>query len=469
MSIPTEQTTLADSPEQQARTASTWQVLKNRNFLFLWIAQLISLTILNAANFGLVVLVQDTTHSVILAGLAIIAFQLPAFPFGAIAGVIVDWLDKRQVLWISNILRMGTMLLMCISLLVNPTNLWPLFALIFLTSLIGQFFTPAEGSSIPLLVGENELMAALGLFNVTMTISMVIGFLLLGGLVAAILPPFTLQLGALALHVQSIDTLFLLVALLYAVCAGLLLCIPASCFSQAHVYARKSKGEHIALGKAVVNLWHDMVGGWEIVRADGLLFFSVIQLSIVGIIMVLIGEVAPSFVQQVLHRPATQMSIVLAPAGVGLVGASIVMPHISERVGKLRLTVISFIVLALGFLLLPASQWLALYLDPRHGAESAFLLWTTVVLVFVLGAAIAAVNVPTQTLLQEHAPDAGRARVLSLQFMLYNVGSIPVLLFAGMIAQYLGFPQLVLMVSLSLLIFCWWGSWYVKKKCPPLS
>ncbi len=62
--------------------------------------------------------------------------------------------------------------------------------------------------------------------------------------------------------------------------------------------------------------------------------------------------------QQVLHRPAEDMSLILAPTGVGLIGASVLMPHITERMGKVRLTVIGFLVLGIGFLLLSGSQWI---------------------------------------------------------------------------------------------------------------
>jgi len=83
--------------------------------------------------------------------------------------------------------------------------------------------------------------------------------------------------------------------------------------------------------------------------------------------------------------------------------------------------------------------------------------------VFVLGMATACVNIPTQTLMQEHAPEEVRGRVLSLQYMLYNTGSIPILLFAGFFAQFLGLNGLIFLVSASLLLFCWWGIWYVGR------
>src|SRR5436309_10968574 len=106
MPITVEQPESAAPSQERLEIASFQHVLKNRNFLLLWLAQLISLTILNAANFGIIVLVNDITHSVVMAGIAIIAFTLPALPFSALAGVVVDRLNKRLVLWVSNILRM---------------------------------------------------------------------------------------------------------------------------------------------------------------------------------------------------------------------------------------------------------------------------------------------------------------------------------------------------------------------------
>src|SRR5438874_6615985 len=373
----------APIPPSTPRTASFRRVLKNRNFVLFWLAQLISLTILNAANFGIIVLVNDVTHSVVMAGVEIIAFTLPAVPFSAVAGVIVDRLNKRLVLWVSNVLRMFNMLLIVVSLLNDQTNLWPLYVLIFMTSLIGQFFIPAESGSIPLLVGERELMPALSLFNITMTLSQAIGYLVLGSIVSHIFPSFTLHLVLLTLHVQSIDLLFVMVAFFYLVCAGLILCISPRKFEEQHLSKhRRNTGEEA--GKAIKALWHDIVEGWHFVRNDRMLYFAVIQLSVVGNIMLLIGELAGPFMQQVLHHPAADMGIILAPAAVGLVGASIVMPRITERVGKLRLTVIGFITLAIGFLLLVGVQWLAALLYKEQAPGSALLLWTTMALVFIL-------------------------------------------------------------------------------------
>ncbi len=455
-------------PQETLELSSFRRVLRNRNFLLLWLAQLISLIVFNAANFGLIVLVNNTTRSVLMAGLAIIAFTLPAVPFSALAGVFVDRLDKRHVLWVSNILRMLLMLLLVISLQYDRTNLWPLFALTFLISLVGQFFMPAEGAAIPLLVGKRELVPALSLFNITLTVSQAIGFLLLGRIVATIFPPFTLALGPLILHMQSIDMLFVIAAIFYLVCVGLILGIPAEAFHETHIHERAERTRK-RLRESIGPVWRDIMVGWHVIRKDRLLFFAVIQLSVVGDIMLLIGELAGPFVQQIMRRPAEDMSIVLAPAAIGLVGMSVLMPRISERVEKVRLTVIAWLILALGLLLLLLCQGLALQLDPVHGGQSSLLLWSTIILLLLLGAAMAGVNIPTQTLMQARTPEAARGRVFSLQFMLYNTGSIPILLFAGIAAQFIGLTQFIVVVSISMLLFCWWSSHYARGGEPPPS
>ena len=74
-------------------------LLRKRNFLLLWLAQLISMTVLNASNYALIILIHNVTGSTTLIGLAMIAFSLPAVLFGAPAGVFVDRRNKKRVLF----------------------------------------------------------------------------------------------------------------------------------------------------------------------------------------------------------------------------------------------------------------------------------------------------------------------------------------------------------------------------------
>ncbi|MBF6592218.1 MAG: MFS transporter, partial [Ktedonobacterales bacterium] len=134
------------------RSRGFTSVLHNRYFLRLWMAQLISQTALNAANFGLIILIQTQVKSFTATSGAIVMFSLPALIFGAPAGVLVDRLDRRTVLWVSNLLRAIVSGLFVLSLLADQSALIQAYALAFLLATISQFFAPAEGASIPLLV-----------------------------------------------------------------------------------------------------------------------------------------------------------------------------------------------------------------------------------------------------------------------------------------------------------------------------
>ncbi len=178
------------SPVEDTQAGSYRRVLKNRSFLLLWLAQLLSQIVFNAANYGVIAIVTAVTHSTMLVGVAIISFTLPAVPFSLLAGVYVDYLNKRLVLWVSNALRAVTTGLMVGALLWNPHTVIPLYFLTFAISLVTQLFTPAEASAIPLLVSKSDLLPALSLFNITLTVAQALGFCSLAGLSRRSFRPF---------------------------------------------------------------------------------------------------------------------------------------------------------------------------------------------------------------------------------------------------------------------------------------
>lgn len=54
--------------------------------------------------------------------------------------------------------------------------------------------------------------------------------------------------------------------------------------------------------------------------------------------------------------------------------------------------------------------------------------------------------------------------MLALQYTLFSAGSIPVLLFSGVLAQFLGLNPVIIVISLVLLLISWWGLHYVRKR-----
>ena len=447
-------------------------LLKNRNFLLLWLAQLISMTIFNASNYALLVLIEEVTGSTTLIGVAIIAFSLPAVLFGAPAGVFVDRMNKRVVLWGSNCLRAIATFGFVISLLLNRHQLIPIYLITFLISTIGQFFAPAEGSTIPLLVSEEELMPALSLFNITFMLSQALGFILFAPLVLSLLPTFTIA----RIAIQPVEVLYAIVGLLYLVCAILITRIPATFF-----FARKShdKSGTISLGGRfgtadahafgiLGNVWSEMRQGWNFVRRNDQLFLAVVQLSFAGVLILVISELATPLVTDLLLLPASRMAFIFAPAGIGLVTGSILMPRIIRRLGKSRAILTGSIALAVAVLLLPLSTILARALQPHGWNTNPLLLFSIALLMFIAGVALDLINIPANTAMQELSPEWIKGRVLALQLMLYNLCSIPVILFIGAVADLFGLDRVLYLLSISIAAFGAWSLYYERKHLPQI-
>ncbi|HEY0755514.1 MAG TPA: MFS transporter [Ktedonobacteraceae bacterium] len=447
----------SSEPEQNSTQGSFRSVLRNRSFVLLWLAQLISQIGFNAANYGVITTVTTITGSAIMAGIAIICFTLPAVPFSLLAGVYVDYLDKRLVLWMSNALRAVASLLIVLALIVNPHTVIFLFILTFFISMVTQFFMPAESSAIPLLVGRTNLVPALSLFNITLSIAQAIGFLLLGRLIESIFSPFTLTLGFATVRIDPHEMLFAVIAVSYLLCTLLVLSIPRTKLrALAHSEQRLPRSPGKEMWKIVQR---DVKGSWQFVRRDKQLFLALLQVSFVGILLLVIGEQAGVFVQRTLHLPVDDLTILFAPAGFGLVLGGLLMPLLARSLNKAVIITVGSLCTAVSLILLPASQVVIGQIPVLHNWS----LFIVGVLAFVLGIALSMVNIPAQTLMQEHAPEEERARVLSFQFMLYNAGSIPVLLFAGVISDTLGIDTVMYGLGVAVLLFQWWTYSYNKR------
>lgn len=440
-------------------------VLRNRYFLRLWVAQLISQTIMNAANYGLIILIAAQSGSVFATGGAIAAFSLPAALFGAPAGVMVDRFDKRRVLWMSNVLRGLASFGFVISLFIDSHALVPVYLLAFVIAMVGQFFAPAEGAAIPLLVDEDELVNALALFNITFTLSQALGLIVIGPLILAALPP-SLPVGGFFHHtviVLPVQVLFMVVSLLYLVCALLIVSIPH------RKLMNRATPEHARPlarnGQRLVGIWAGVTECWGFIRHRPALLASVLQLSLTGTVLAIIAEIAPSFVRDFFHLSANYAALVFIPAGLGLVLGSIALPHAIKRVRRRSWLIAAGVITLSGCaLLLTFVRLIAIYF--RHGAwwQSWTYIGIVLVLTFLMGLGLDLVNIPAQTTMQGLSPDYIKGRVLALQMMLYNAATVPVVFLVGLAADSLGLPLAMDIVAVAILTLGWLTLYYAKSQ-----
>ena len=439
----------ATPKESGANTRGFRTVLRNRYFLRLWAAQLISQTIMNAANYGLLIVIATRSNTSYLASsFAIVAFALPAAVFGAPAGVLVDRFPRRPVLWVSNLVRGGLATVFAISLLIDRHALLPAYAISFCIALIGQFFAPAEGASIPLLVHPEELINALSLFNITFTIAQALGLIILGPILLLVLPRIPIGVAPHSIVLDPIEMLFIVVAVLYVVCAALILSIP----KRRLLVRQPAPGRQprqVSETRQLHSILTSIIECWHFIRLDRRLLVSVLQLTIGGTTIAVVAMVAPGFVETFFHTTADHAILVFLPAGVGLVLGSAVTPNIVKRLRYTMTIAVGIVVLAVSIVLLTILRPIAMAVSPHHWFTSPPYLVAAIFLTFCIGVALDFVNVPAQTVMQERSPDWIKGRVLAVQGMLLNAVTVPFVPLMG-----IAFDRLGILPAMDILAVC---------------
>lgn len=441
--------------DPQARGAAAHgfrTVLRNRYFLRLWLAQVISQTIMNAANYGVIILVTKQVQSFTATGGAIVAFSLPALIFAAPAGVVVDHLDRRLVLWMSNVLRAGAAILFVVSLMINPDALLPVYLLAFFMAMIGQFFAPAEGAAIPRLVRNDELIHALALFNITFTLAQAAGLIVLGPLALLFIPPLHFGPVSGGFTLEPIATLFILIAALYIVCALLILSIPPYRMRLIPQPLRLPRRQQAEVVKARprsrrARVVAGLVECWRFISRDQVLNVSVWQLALGGSVVAVVAMIAPRFVIEFFNQPPELAALVFVPAGAGLILGSAFTPLVTNRLSYNTTVALGIATLAGSAALLTLVHAIApsIFGDTYYSAIPYLAIM--LLLTFLIGIALDFVNIPAQTLMQEHSPDWIKGRVLAVQGMLLNGLTIPFVLLMGRVADIFGLMAAILILA----------------------
>jgi MFS family permease len=404
-------------------------VLGNKHFRNLWFAQLLAQTSQHAIHFVQLVLVEQITKSTIQTGITILMFTIPGIIFSPIAGVLVDRVPKKWILVGSNALRVLFALsyIPIITQLDGTPRLLAIYTVTFLTATVAQFFAPAEGSTIPMLVGENHLIAANSLFTLTLGVAQVAGLMALG--------PLTTQ--------------FLGIQAGFAVLAGLYL-LAALSVSRLPVDRPAPRGESAMSGWQ--QLWGDIKESLVFIRGQRRIQAAITQLVTIATLIMVMAMLATGYAARVLGLSAGNAVIVLAPAGLGMllaIGLTGRWGHVLRRIG---FTYIGLIIAGLAF---AGMGWIALgyntLMEPilrRYPGAQFSLTSATMALAFVLGLCLAAVNILAQTLVQGESPAYIRGRVLAMQFTLANLVGIPPMLALGGLADSIGIPRAMEIVGL---------------------
>lgn len=134
------------------------ELLRIRDFRYFWTAQVLSDFGDNLTFLTLMILIQRLTGSTVaLAGL-MVAITVPALVFGALSGVLVDRVDRKKAMLVSDIIR-GVVVL-CFLFVRSPDMLPMIYLIAFVQASVGTVDNPARSAFLPALVGEERLLAA---------------------------------------------------------------------------------------------------------------------------------------------------------------------------------------------------------------------------------------------------------------------------------------------------------------------
>ena len=410
-------------------------VIKNRDFLKLWVAQILSQTAQQILNYALILQVEDLTGSSTAVAGIIISFTIPAILFAAIAGVFVERTSKKTMLVITNVAR-GVMVLVYLFAYAS----WPAWAILplfysatLLFSAVSQFFSPAEASKIPLVVKREELVAANSIFNLTLTATALGGFVLVGPLL----------LGTI-FH-ENYAGVYILIFVLCIAAAILTYFLPHDTPPETMAQLVTQNGEtptsRIAkLKSGVVAAWGELREGWAFIRTDPVIMGAILYWSIAIAVFMMLGTIGPGFLEKVLGIDKSQLFYILLPGGVGLVVGVLLVGRWSSPENREsminRSLLLAGATLVVFALVQPVLSWLFSVLDLQPPEIVMLAIMGT--LTFFLGLFNSFISVPAQTALQERSPEDIRARVFSAFYTVSNAILLVPVVLAGAMADFLG-------------------------------
>ncbi len=421
-------------PDAQASFAA---VLRNGPFLRLWLAQAISQTGNSMVDFAMLLRVSAAVeiHNVAQANtaisLVILAFSIPGVIFGPFAGAVADRVDRKLLMALVNVLRAGGVFLF---LVVRPewhvqSILAAYYAIAFFFGAVGQFFAPAQGAAIPDLVPRAQLVQANALFNLTFTATQLLGFTVLGPVLAKIL---------------GVDMLLGASAVLFAGCAALTMTLPS---------LRRERPAKASGGKAGFGgLLADVREGLVYILEDPLLMRAIAFLTIASTTFLMVASLGPQFVRTVIGLPEEDIGYIVAPAGLGIVLGVVMVPRLARRFS--RESIIDWGLALAGVTLLVLATNKALLRLVMGGQEPSVVVEVAVAgaLAAFLGVCNACVLVPAQTILQERSHEHIRARVYATFYTISNTVAFIPIFFAAAAADLFGVVQVLAVVALMLVV-----------------
>jgi MFS family permease len=379
-------------------------VLKNRDFLLLWLSQLVSKIGDNFAVIAALTLInavaQASGIAVVMIGIATTIPQL----FALASGVFVDRFSRKAVMIVTDLLRAGFILL---ALLVQDAGqLWLLYLTAFVVMGLGAVFIPARNASIPNMVPEEHLLTANALIQATELVSLIVGA----------------SLATVIIGLTSIQTAFVIDSATFLVSALFLVGahIPAG---EVATRVSDARGELRAF-------WEGFADGVRYIRGNkGLLqLMAITTMATLGLSATTL--LAGAYFEDLLDISAEYMGFLLAMEGVGMALGALLISTYATWARSRQTVSATMIILGLGIL----------------GFALVQVYWVVLVGALVIGICIVSARSTLAAMTQALVPDAQRGRVESAMVTVIGIGTMGALIMAGILGDFVG-PKSIFAVT----------------------
>lgn len=387
------------------------ELLKQRRFLPYFCTQFLGAFNDNVYKNALAILITFSlavNHKAILQNIALIAFILPFFLFGALAGQLADKYDKAWLIRRIKLAEIVIMLIGCVALSLQSIELM-LFVL-FCLGAQSAFFGPIKYSILPQHVGKHELLAATGYVEAATFVSILLGTIL-GGLLAG-------EGGSMT---ALMVTMVAIAAIGY--------------FASCSIPSAPPAAPELNVS---LNLWRSTLDIIRMARRNHPVFLTILAISWFWFFGSIVLTQFPTFAREVLHGDARVATLLLATFSIGIGLGSIACAKLSG--GKVEIGLmpigalgISFFTWQLGSTVLPEASELRTLSQLMATDGAWWAIFNMTMMAFSSGIFIT----PLYAYMQLASSDTQRSRIVAVNniinsvFMVLAGGLAAIMLAAG--------------------------------------
>lgn len=424
------------------------KILLNRNFLKLWISQFFSQPANNMLTFVLAIRIFEITGSSFIVSLLVALVSIPPILFSSTAGVLADSLNRKYILFFSNLLR-G---IIVIGLVFYGDSYFAILVLAFLISVVSVFFSPAQTACIPTLTNRENLFAANSLFLFTLYGSFLLGYSLAG--------PLLYWFG---------DGIYYIMMAAFVIASFFNLILPSlNHYSE----EKEEKTEEITknMKQSFNVMWKKLLEGIIYIKNNPLILITFFQITFVFAVERAVIALVPEFGTQLLHFDVSQIGyFLITPVGLGALFGAIITNRLKAKFKKRTIILMGVFINSVTLSLLPLYETMG-----RHAVDFGFaasffwfLICYIVILSFFSGMADVTIIVTAQTMLQEETQNEKQGRIFGNLTMLMNLVGLPVVLLVGFLTNYYPVSKIVLFLGIFTFVVAILSLIASKKKLDP--